>query len=259
MVILPAQRPELFTGLRCPAKGLLLFGPPGNGKTMLARAVCAESNATFFNISASSLTSKWLGEGEKMVKALFGVARAMQPSIIFIDEVDSLLSERKENEHDGMRRIKTEFLLSFDGIHSSTEDRVVVMAATNRPQDLDDAALRRLVKRVYVPLPGIETRVMLFRKLLQGQNSSMRENDVITLARQTDGYSCSDITALARDAAMGPLRDLTPAQVREMPADQIRKINRQDFMNSLKRIRPSVNKDNLKIFDTWNRDYGSSV
>jgi spastin len=100
---------------------------------------------------------------------------------------------------------------------------------------------------------------MLFRKLLQGQNSSMRENDVITLARQTDGYSCSDITALARDAAMGPLRDLTPAQVREMPADQIRKINRQDFMNSLKRIRPSVNKDNLKIFDTWNRDYGSSV
>ena len=123
MVVLPTLRPELFTGLREPAKGLLMFGPPGNGKTLLARALAAEASSNLINISSSSLTSKWLGEGEKLVKALFSVARHIQPSIIFIDEIDAILSERRSGEHEGVRRIKTEFLLQFEGMTTGTNER----------------------------------------------------------------------------------------------------------------------------------------
>ncbi|XP_031807095.1 spastin isoform X6 [Sarcophilus harrisii] len=220
IVILPSLRPELFTGLRAPARGLLLFGPPGNGKTMLAKAVAAESNATFFNISAASLTSKYVGEGEKLVRALFAVARELQPSIIFIDEVDSLLCERREGEHDASRRLKTEFLIEFDGVQSAGDDRVLVMGATNRPQELDEAVLRRFIKRVYVSLPNEETRLLLLKNLLSKQGSPLTQKELAQLARMTEGYSGSDLTALAKDAALGPIRELKPEQVKNMSASE---------------------------------------
>lgn len=200
MVILPAVRPELFTGLRTPSRGLLLFGPPGNGKTLLARAVATECAATFFSISAASLTSKYVGEGEKMVRALFAVARELQPAIIFMDEIDSLLAERSQSEHEASRRLKTEFLIQFDGLPTgnSENERIVVMAATNRPQELDEAALRRFPKRVYVTLPDFETRIALLSSLLQKQNSPLSGDDLRVLAKLTEGYSGSDLTALAR-------------------------------------------------------------
>lgn len=214
MVILPAYRPELFTGLRAPAKGLLLFGPPGNGKTLLARAVATECSATFFNISAASLTSKYVGDGEKLVRALFAVARELQPSIIFIDEIDSLLSRRSAGEHEASRRLKTEFLVEFDGLPSGGSggsgadgvERIVVLAATNRPQELDEAALRRFPKRIPVRLPDLVTRQLLLTRLLAKQGCVLAAPAMRRLAESTDGYSGSDLTNLAKDAALEPIR-----------------------------------------------------
>lgn len=259
IVILPALRPELFTGLRAPARGLLLFGPPGNGKTMLAKAVAAESNATFFNISAASLTSKYVGEGEKLVRALFAVARELQPSVIFIDEVDSLLCERREGEHDAMRRLKTEFLVEFDGVQSGGDDRVLVMGATNRPQELDEAVLRRFAKRVYVTLPDEETRSLLLHNLLTKHGNPLTKSELSFLAKKTQGYSGSDLTSLAKDAALGPIRELGPQQVRSMAASEMRNIKMKDFEDSLKRIKPSASPTTLNMYTKWNQDYGDTT
>lgn len=256
IVILPALRPELFTGLREPAKGLLLFGPPGNGKTMLAKAVANESNATFFNISAATLTSKYVGEGEKLVRALFAVARELQPSVIFMDEIDSLLTERKEGEHDASRRLKTEFLVEFDGVKADGKERILVMGATNRPQELDDAVLRRLVKRVYVQMPDQNARKELVRQLLSKNNNPLTDADLTRLAEFTKGYSGSDLNALAKDAALGPIRELGLNGVKSTTAEQVRSITLCDFYDSLKRIRRSVPQDSINLYQNWNKDYG---
>ncbi|TPX38797.1 hypothetical protein SeMB42_g06561, partial [Synchytrium endobioticum] len=264
IVVLPAMRPELFTGLRAPARGVLLFGPPGTGKTMLAKAVSHESKATFFSISASSLTSKFVGESEKMVRTLFAMARQLQPSVIFIDEIDSILTERSENENEASRRLKTEFLLQFDGISTSATDRLLVMGTSNayyiciqRYMHLtqDEAALRRLVKRIYIPLPEPSTRYQLIIYLLKGHKHAISDSDIMKIVTWTDGYSASDITALAREASLGPIRSLGEKIV-STPADQIRPMLAKDFGEAIQVIRPSVSRESLAKLESWNREYG---
>ncbi|XP_041969081.1 spastin isoform X2 [Aricia agestis] len=258
MVVLPSLRPELFTGLRSPARGLLLFGPPGNGKTLLARCAAAECSATFFSISAATLTSKYVGDGEKMVRALFQVARELQPSIIFVDEVDSLLCERSSSEHEASRRLKTEFLVEFDGLPAAGADRLLVMAATNRPHELDEAALRRFPKRVYVALPDERTRAALLRRVLArgAAACALADDELARLAALTDGYSGSDLTALCRDAALGPIRELDPEEVKCLDLSLVRSITFQDFIEALKRIRPSVSPHSLVAYEKWSVQYG---
>ncbi|XP_057501156.1 uncharacterized protein LOC130785106 [Actinidia eriantha] len=257
MVILPTKRRDLFTGIRRPSRGLLLFGPPGTGKTMLAKAVASESEATFFNVSASSLTSKWVGEGEKLVRALFMVAVSRQPSVIFIDEIDSMMSTRMANEHDASRRLKSEFLVQFDGVTSNSDDLVIVIGATNKPQELDDAVLRRLVKRIYIPLPDSHVRRLLLKHKLKGQAFSLPAGDLERLVEETEGYSGSDLQALCEEAAMMPIRELG-ANILTIKENQVRPLRYGDFQKATAVIRPSLQKSKWEELEQWNREFGSN-
>lgn len=156
IIIWPMLRPDIFKGIRAPPRGIMFFGPPGTGKTLLGKAIASQSKSTFMSISASTLTSKWVGEGEKMVRTMFAIAAIHQPSVVFIDEIDSLLSARSDADQESSRRIKTEFLVQLDGANTfgNEEARILIIGATNRPNDLDEAVRRRLVKRLYIPLPN---------------------------------------------------------------------------------------------------------
>ena len=149
LVMLPLRRPDLFKGgLLKPCRGILLFGPPGTGKTMLAKAIANEAGASFINVSMSTITSKWFGEDEKNVRALFTLAAKVSPTIIFVDEVDSMLGQRtRVGEHEAMRKIKNEFMTHWDGLLTKPGERILVLAATNRPFDLDEAIIRRFERR----------------------------------------------------------------------------------------------------------------
>lgn len=205
----------------------------------------------------TSFFFKKVGESEKLVKALFACARYLQPAIIFIDEIDSLLSERSSNENEASRRLKTEFLVQFDGIGSNSEDRILVMGATNRPQDLDEAARRRFVKRIYIPLPSFESRKKLIKSMVKKMNGAqLHSKEIDQIANLTEGYSFADLTSLATDAAMEPIREVG-MKIKDLPVEALRPVNFQDFKQSLQRVRPSVSNQSLKQFQDWNKEYGS--
>ncbi|XP_017047601.1 fidgetin-like protein 1 [Drosophila ficusphila] len=255
-IIMPLRRPDLFTGVRCPPRGVLLFGPPGTGKTLIAKSIASQANAKFFSINPSTLTSKWVGEAEKLVKTLFAVAAAHQPAIIFIDEVDSLLSKRSGNENESTLRLKNEFLIHLDGAASNEEIRVLVIGATNRPQELDEAVRRRFVRRLYVPLPTKEARQKIIEKITRQVRHSLDSREINQLAELTDGYSGADVDTLCRYASMAPLRSLTPDQMATIEPHQLPAVTVDDFKQALRVISKSVSAEDCKQFEAWNEIYG---
>ncbi|XP_044004338.1 fidgetin-like protein 1 isoform X2 [Aphidius gifuensis] len=259
IVVLPMLRPDIFTGLRRPPKGILLFGPPGTGKTLIGKCIASQSKSTFFSISASSLTSKWIGEGEKMVRALFAVARVHQPSVIFIDEIDSLLTQRSETEHESSRRIKTEFLVQLDGATTGEEDRILVIGATNRPHELDEAARRRFVKRLYVPLPEHGARKQIVENLLSNERHNLKCSDINNIAECSKNYSGADMANLCKEASMGPIRSIPFDMMENISKDDVRPVTKDDFDHALTLVRPSVSQSDLGIYVKWDSTYGSGT
>ncbi|KAG2497959.1 hypothetical protein HYH03_004220 [Edaphochlamys debaryana] len=279
-LVLPMIMPEFFTGIRKPVKGVLLFGPPGTGKTMLAKAAATETSCTFFNVSSATLASKYRGESERMVRVLFDMAREMAPSMIFIDEVDSLCSQRgTANEHEASRRVKTELLVQIDGVHGNDKDKdaaggdaepsapkhLFVLAATNFPWDIDEALRRRLEKRVYIPLPGHAQRLQLLRINLKEVDVAPDVN-LDRVAAQLDGYSGDDITNICRDAAMNGMRRMvagkTPAEILAMrqAGNHMGKepVTSDDFVQAIRKINPSVSKEDIKRHEEWLAVFGST-
>ncbi|KAG2446187.1 hypothetical protein HXX76_000780 [Chlamydomonas incerta] len=278
-LVLPMIMPDFFTGIRRPVKGVLLFGPPGTGKTMLAKAAATETSCTFFNVSSATLASKYRGESERMVRILFEMARDLAPSMIFIDEVDSLCSQRgTANEHEASRRVKTELLTQVDGVHGSEKDKepgpdgeppapkhVFVLAATNFPWDIDEALRRRLEKRVYIPLPGQAQRLQLLKINLRDVAVAPDVN-LEAVAGQMDGYSGDDITNVCRDAAMNGMRRLvagkTPAEIKALREAGMtggqEPITSDDFREALRKINPSVSKEDIKRHEEWLGVFGST-
>ncbi|PIA44436.1 hypothetical protein AQUCO_01700199v1 [Aquilegia coerulea] len=274
LVMLPLQRPELFCKgqLTKPCKGILLFGPPGTGKTMLAKAVATEAGANFINISMSSITSKWFGEGEKYVKALFSLASKIAPSVIFVDEVDSMLGRRENpGEHEAMRKMKNEFMINWDGLRTKDKERVLVLAATNRPFDLDEAVIRRLPRRLMVNLPDAANREKILRVVLAKEEMAP-DVDLGAVANMTDGYSGSDLKNLCVTAAHCPIRELLEKEKKEkslalaenksLPAlhgsADVRSLNMGDLKYAHEQVCASVSSEssNMNQLIQWNELYG---
>ncbi|KRX56124.1 Katanin p60 ATPase-containing subunit A1 [Trichinella sp. T9] len=264
-VVLPRIMPMFFKGLRSPWRGVCMFGPPGTGKTMLAKAVATECNTTFFNVSASTLTSKYRGDSEKLVRLLFEMARFYAPSTIFIDEIDSICSRRgSESEHEASRRVKSELLIQMDGVISSNPNSaagVLVLAATNFPWDLDEALRRRLEKRVFIPLPDASCRLEMLKLNLRDLKLA-DDLDLAEIAEKLEGYSGADLTNVCRDAAMMSMRQriagLEMDEIARLHAEDLDlPITRQDFVEALARSSKSVSQQDLDKYEKWMKEFGS--
>ena len=285
-VILPVKFPQFFTGKRRPWRAFLLYGPPGTGKSYLAKAVATEADSTFFSVSSSDLVSKWMGESEKLVSNLFQMARESAPSIIFIDEIDSLCGQRGEsNESEASRRIKTELLVQMQGV-GHNDQKVLVLAATNTPYALDQAIRRRFDKRIYIPLPDLKARQHMFKVHLGDTPHNLTESDFESLAQKTEGFSGSDIAVCVKDVLFEPVRKTqdamffintpndmwVPCGPKQPGAVQISMqdlagkglaskilpppITKNDFDKVLARQRPTVSKSDLEVHERFTQEFG---
>ncbi|KTF85448.1 hypothetical protein cypCar_00000955 [Cyprinus carpio] len=237
-VILPIQKRHLFEGSRLlqPPKGVLLYGPPGCGKTLIAKATAKEAGFRFINLQPSTLTDKWYGESQKLAAAVFSLAIKLQPSIIFIDEIDSFLRSRSSSDHEATAMMKAQFMSLWDGLDTDYNCQVIIMGATNRPQDLDSAILRRMPTRFHVNQPNVKQRNDILKLILKNENVETAV-DFGEIAKQTDGFSGSDLREMCRDAALLCVRDFVHQESPD--EDFIRPIRHEDLQRAIGKMRKS--------------------
>lgn len=246
-VILPIKKKHLFENSRLlqPPKGVLLYGPPGCGKTLIAKATAKEAGCRFINLQPSTLTDKWYGESQKLAAAVFSLGVKLQPSIIFIDEIDSFLRSRSSTDHEATAMMKAQFMSLWDGLDTDYSCQVIVMGATNRPQDLDTAIMRRMPSRFHINQPAMRQREAILNLILRNENVDAHV-DLGQVATSTDGFSGSDLKEMCRDAALLCVRE-SVINTEESQCEEIRPIQQQDLLRAIDKMKKSKNATNQGV------------